>query len=154
MSSGCGIASVGVAWPKWVWHDVSGFGVVLVGVAWTQWVWHVLSGCSMFVACLPWVWYILSEGAMSPVGVSMASICVFMACKSSVGVSRPEWVLHGINEGEAFLQSKWHCLTACGMASLHVEWPHWVWHGLMWMTWRRGCCVVSELFQWVCLFLR
>ena len=97
--------------------------------------WHVLSGCSMFVACPPWVWYILSEGAMSPVGVSMASICVFMASfdlnacgimcgKATVGVSRPEWVLHGINEGVAFLQSKWHCLTACGMASLHVEWPH------------------------------
>ena len=24
----------------------------------------------------------------------------------------------------AFLQSKWHCLTACGMASLRVKWPH------------------------------
>ena len=38
--NGCGMASVGVAWPKWVWNGV-------VGLAWFQSVWHGLSGCGM-----------------------------------------------------------------------------------------------------------
>ena len=32
-ASGCGMASVGVAWPQLVWHGLSAFGMVSFGVA-------------------------------------------------------------------------------------------------------------------------
>ena len=43
----CGMASVGVAWPHWVWHGLTGCGIAQVGVAWPQWVWHGLNGFGM-----------------------------------------------------------------------------------------------------------
>ena len=91
-------ASAGAARPQWVLHGVSGFGIVSVSVAWTraclQCRWHVLNGCNMFsasVACPSWVWYALRGGTISPVGVSMASIGVFMA---SVSVAWPLCIWH------------------------------------------------------------
>ena len=55
--SGCGLApgdaqgyymaSVGVAWPQWVWNNLRGCVYDSWGVACSHRVWHVISACRM-----------------------------------------------------------------------------------------------------------
>ena len=58
------------AWPQWVWHGINRCGMVSVGVACPHWVWDVLIGCE---TCCQLVQLVISGCDMDSVGVSMAS---------------------------------------------------------------------------------
>ena len=69
-----------------MWHVHGKCRMALAGDEWPQWVWNCFIGCvydSLGEACRQWVtlwvWYVLSGGGTFPMGVSVASVGVFMA---------------------------------------------------------------------------
>ena len=52
------MASVGVAWPQYVWNCLSGFVYDSEGVACSHRVWHVLSVCGMYLVGVVWLQWV------------------------------------------------------------------------------------------------